>query len=123
MDGIHPEVAMPIATYESRAKDAGAANGLDGFNFTTFDFTSPASWEALGKAWEVTNGVAPTQEMLMQFVMMSSMGMGMTMGAAPGVGDFEMGQQPNQWEGAQDSEGWNAGGTEWNDGGVVACRR
>jgi len=111
MNGAQPEVVMPIATYESRARDAGATKGLDSFDFTTFDFTSPASWEALGKAWEVTNGVAPTQETLMQFVMVSSMGMGMGMG---GLGV----ESQNQWDGAQGSEGWNAGGAGWNDGGV-----
>ena len=115
-NGPHSETAMPIATYESRARDTGTAKGLDSFDFTTFDFTSPASWEALGKAWEVTNGVSPTQEMLMQFVMMSSMSMGMGMGA----GDLGMGQQPNQWEGAQGSEDCNAEGMDWTDGGVGA---
>ena len=110
-----PEVAMPIATYESRSRDAGATKGLDSFDFTTFDFTSPASWEALGKAWEVTNGVTPTQEVLMQFVMMSGMGMGMSMGMG---GGFGVEQPQNQWDGVQGSEGWNAGGAGWSDGGV-----
>ena len=105
---------MPIATYESRAKDTGLAKGLDGFDFTTFDFTSPTSWESLGKAWEVTNGVTPTQEMLMQFVMMTSMNMGMGVGA----GSFGAEQQTNQWEGAQSSGSWNAEGPEWNGGGI-----
>ena len=52
----------------------------------------------------------------MQFVMMSSMSMGMGMGA----GDLGMGQQPNQWEGAQGSEDCNAEGMDWTDGGVGA---
>jgi len=110
------EVAMPIATYESRSRDAGATKGLDSFDFTTFDFTSPGSWEALGKAWEVTNGVTPTQEVLMQFVMMSGMGMGMGMG----MGGFGMEQQQpqGQWDETQGSEGWNAGGPGWSDGVV-----
>lgn len=108
---------MPIATYESRERDTGTTKGLDSFDLTTFDFTSPASWEALGKAWEVTNGVVPTQETLMQFMMMSSMSMGMGMGA--GAGGFEAGQQPNQWEGAQGSEGWHAEESmEWTDSGI-----
>lgn len=107
---------MPIATYESRERDTGTAKGLGNFDLTTFDFTSPTSWEALGKAWEVTNGVTPTQEMLMQFVMMSSMSMGMSMDA--GGGGFGVGQQPNQWEGTQGSEGWDAvEGMEWSGGG------
>lgn len=43
--------------------------GMEKFNPATFDFTSPASWEALGKMWQVTNGYLPTTEELMQFVM------------------------------------------------------
>jgi len=115
MNAAQPEVAMPIATYESRSRDAGATKGLESFDFTTFNFTSPASWEALGKAWEATNGVTPTQEVLMQFVMMSGMGMGMGMGVG---GGFGMEQPQNEWDGAQGSEGWNAGGAGWSDGGV-----
>jgi protein NRD1 len=109
---------MPIATYESRARETGTIKGLDSFDFTTFDFTSPASWEALGKAWEATNGVSPTQEMLMQFVMMSSMSMGMGMGA----GGLGVGPQVNdQSEGTQGAQGpgdWTAEGMEWSDGGI-----
>lgn len=105
---------MPIATYESRAKDASTTKGLESFDFTAFDFTSPTSWEALGKAWEATNGVVPTQEMLMQFVMMMSMSMGTGMGV--GTGGLGMGQPDGQWNGAQGSGGWNVGGAEWSDG-------
>jgi len=112
---------MPIATYESRAGDAGTTKGLDSFDFTTFDFTSPTSWEALGKAWEVTNGVTPTQEVLMQFVMVASMGMGVGMGVGNGTDGFGMEQPQGQWEGAQGSGGLDPEGMEWNDGeaGVV----
>ena len=106
-----PETAMPIATYESRAGDTSATKGLESFDFTAFDFTSPASWEALGKAWEVTNGVTPTQEVLMQFMMMLSMGMG------PGVGGFEAGQPQDQY-GTQGSGGWSTGEMGWSDGGA-----
>ena len=111
---------MPIATYESRSRDAGTTKGLGSFDFTTFDFTSSASWEALGKAWEVTNGVTPTQEVLMQFVMMSGMGMGMgmRMGMGIGVGGFGLEQPQSQWDGTQSSEGLNAGGAGWSNGGV-----
>lgn len=115
-NGAQPEAPMPIETYESRSGETVATKGPGGFDLTTFDFTSPASWEALGKAWEATNGVTPTQEMLMQFVMMSSMGMGMGMGI--GMGGFGVEQPQNQWEGAQGSEGWSAGGPVWNDGDV-----
>ena len=55
----------------------------------------------------------------MQLVMMSSIGMGMGMGM--GAGGFGMGQQPDQWEGAQGSEGWNTGEAGWNAGGTGAA--
>ncbi|KAF5338407.1 hypothetical protein D9611_012490 [Ephemerocybe angulata] len=42
--------------------------GLDKFDFSTFDMTSPTSWEALGKMWQVTYGIMPAGEQLMQFV-------------------------------------------------------
>lgn len=43
--------------------------GMESFNLAMFDYTSPASWEALGKMWQVTNGYLPSTEQLMQFVM------------------------------------------------------
>jgi len=46
---------------------------------------------------------------------MSGMGMGMGMGT---MGGFGVEQPPNQRDGAQGSEGWNAGGTGWTDEGV-----
>ena len=42
--------------------------GIDSFDLSTFDYTSPASWEALGKMWQVTYGYLPSTEQLMQFV-------------------------------------------------------
>jgi protein NRD1 len=42
--------------------------GMDNFDLSTFDYTSPASWEALGKMWQVTNGYLPSTEQLIQFV-------------------------------------------------------
>src|SRR5207244_3443005 len=44
------------------------SSGLENFNPTTFDFTSPASWEALGKMWQITHGYIPATEELAQFV-------------------------------------------------------
>jgi len=44
----------------------------DDIDITTFDPTSPASWEALGKMWEGMNGYTPSTEELMQFMMMST---------------------------------------------------
>ena len=42
--------------------------GMDSFDLSTFDYTSPTSWEALGKRWQVTNGYLPSTEQLIQFV-------------------------------------------------------
>jgi len=39
---------------------------------STFDPTSPASWEALGKMWEATHGYTPSTEELMQFMIMGA---------------------------------------------------
>ncbi|KAG9019100.1 hypothetical protein FRB90_006414 [Tulasnella sp. 427] len=48
--------------------------GLQGYDFTTFDPMNPTSWSSLGKAWEVSYGKPPTQEELMLFVMSGGMG-------------------------------------------------
>ncbi|KAH9479400.1 Protein NRD1 [Psilocybe cubensis] len=59
------------------ASDASKSNakdlGMDHFNYSTFDYTSPSSWEALGKMWQVTHGYLPSTEELMQFVMSTGM--------------------------------------------------
>jgi protein NRD1 len=49
--------------------------GLQSFDYSTFDPTSPSSWETLGKAWAATNGRSPSQEELMMFVMEFTIGM------------------------------------------------
>ncbi|KIL69293.1 hypothetical protein M378DRAFT_21478 [Amanita muscaria Koide BX008] len=43
--------------------------GLDSYDPTSFNPTSPSSWELLGKMWQVTYGEMPTTEQLMQYVM------------------------------------------------------
>ena len=48
--------------------------GMDSFDLSTFDYTSPTSWEALGKMWQVTNGYLPSTEQLIQFVISSGTG-------------------------------------------------
>jgi len=66
-------------TVEAQSSTASQyTNGIDQFNVAMFDFTSPAAWEALGKMWEVSYGVVPTTEQLMQFVMTA--GFGVTQG-------------------------------------------
>ncbi|KAI0061028.1 hypothetical protein BV25DRAFT_1900770 [Artomyces pyxidatus] len=47
---------------------------LDAFDRSTFDFTSPAAWEALGQAWSNTHGYAPSQEELMAFIVAGEAG-------------------------------------------------
>jgi protein NRD1 len=65
----------PSATWSSSpqvpdgfASSTSPSAQLDNFDATTFDFTSPSSWEALGKMWEAGYGYSPSQEALMQFV-------------------------------------------------------
>ncbi|KAF7308880.1 CID domain-containing protein [Mycena kentingensis (nom. inval.)] len=48
---------------------SGGGGGLEGFDLATFDFTSPDSWDALGKAWQASVGAPPSMEELMQYVM------------------------------------------------------
>ncbi|KAG5638136.1 hypothetical protein H0H81_001655 [Sphagnurus paluster] len=43
-------------------------SGLESFNATTFDFTSPKAWESLGNMWQDAHGYLPSAEELMQFV-------------------------------------------------------
>ena len=77
-----------IQTFQSPDHDApstngstnsGSSGGMETFDPATFDFTSPASWEALGKKWQVTHAYVPSTEELMAFVMMG----GQTNGMAP----------------------------------------
>jgi len=53
----------------------GGDLSLESFDYSTFDPMSPASWEALGRAWAVTNGRQPSQEELMMFVMEATVSM------------------------------------------------
>lgn len=65
-------VVSPNAISSSPPSDVNSQQqegGMDQFNLATFDFTSPVSWEALGKMWQITYGYLPTTEQLMQFVM------------------------------------------------------
>ncbi|KAG2092308.1 uncharacterized protein F5147DRAFT_822544 [Suillus discolor] len=69
-----PSVAASTSTQKVETRKPSSAPalqqpGLDQFDITTFDFTAPSSWEALGKMWHSTYGDTPTQEELMQFIM------------------------------------------------------
>ncbi|KAJ6619887.1 hypothetical protein B0H10DRAFT_1127575 [Mycena sp. CBHHK59/15] len=90
------------ANTSSRAPDAAVISnkipspqGLENFSLATFDFTAPASWEALGKMWQVTHGQMPTTEQLMEFVMSG--------GVQAGVVASQ--QQPQE----QEQPDWNSG--------------
>lgn len=66
---------QPIATYVSRDVTApNTGGGLPNFDLSKFEFSSPASWEALGTAWNMSNGYFPSQEELMKFVMSAMAG-------------------------------------------------
>lgn len=80
--------------------------------------TAPSSWDALGRAWNVTNGYAPSQEQLWQYVQMCSAGMN---GAAYSMGgQYDM-QQGAQWgmqeQGWGHGEGWRGRGRGRGRGG------
>jgi protein NRD1 len=62
-------VATPNASHSEPSHKAQAATNQ--FDMSTFDFSSPASWEALAKTWQMSQGYMPSQEELMQYVMMS----------------------------------------------------
>ncbi|TFY66734.1 hypothetical protein EVG20_g4347 [Dentipellis fragilis] len=81
--------------------DAGP-KGLASFDFATFDFTAPASWEALGTAWQETYGYAPGQQELMEFVANG----GMAAVAATVNQPVAPVQQANSWSGP----GWRGRG-------------
>lgn len=113
----------PAANTSSQINSAPAADktpsqpGLDKFDMSTFDFTAPSSWEALGKMWQVTYGYLPSQEELMQLVMSGGLiagaaAAGMIPGQYPGAG---MGQQ-----GWQQFGGLGAGASNQGAGGPAA---
>ncbi|KAH9967246.1 hypothetical protein BC827DRAFT_1172499 [Russula dissimulans] len=68
------QVASATSGSNALPQDSGDV-GLESFDYSTFDPTSPASWEALGRAWAATNGRHPSQEELMMFVMEVTVGM------------------------------------------------
>ena len=98
--GGAPPPSRPIPTFESSAESASApptsssssynssippqntipnpqlnprllnAPYLNEFDFSICDFSTPPSWEALAASFEKTNGYVPSQEELMQIVMM-----------------------------------------------------
>ena len=75
---LDPKSVSPLTTASTASNKPSASLvsntvpytglGMDNFDLSTFDYTSPASWEALGKMWQVTYGYLPSTEQLIQFV-------------------------------------------------------
>ena len=63
--------------------------GLESFDPTSFDLTSPSSWEQLGKLWQVTYGELPTTEQLMQY---------MVTGQVPSASHASPDMQESSWD-------------------------
>ncbi|KAF9223989.1 hypothetical protein BS17DRAFT_766664 [Gyrodon lividus] len=109
-----PSVAASTSAQSTETHTPSSATsqqqlGLDQFDITTFDATTPSSWEALGNMWQTTYGCTPSQEELMHFVIAGSMVAGATNGAFGGV-------QGGQWQevgwdgqGPMGSGGWRGG--------------
>jgi len=57
-----------ISSESSATKAPPGTSGMEAFDPSSFDYTSPSSWEALGKMWQVTHGHLPSTAELMQFV-------------------------------------------------------
>ena len=104
-----PTTSTNLPTGNESSAPKSKSGGLETFNFSLFNPTDPASWKALGDAFEVTNGYLPSQEELMQVIMaqMMSMGMGMDSGFM-GV--------PNQSSAESSQEYGSASYSSWNDG-------
>ncbi|KAG6888295.1 hypothetical protein C0992_008937 [Termitomyces sp. T32_za158] len=83
---------------------ASTQPGLESFDPMTFDFTSPASWEALGKMWHVTKGYLPSTEELSQFVFTS------------GQAAFAPMVQTQKWQDTPNSKTRRGGGGGYNRG-------
>lgn len=118
-----PSVAASTSTQKVEPRKPSSAPalqqpGLDHFDITTFDFTAPSSWEALGKMWHSTYGDTPSQEELMQFVMT-----GGVVAFAGQTNAVQAGQwQDPSWGGqsaAGSGRGWQ-GGRGRGRGGLMA---
>lgn len=92
-------VPTPNASHSENAQLA--QTGADQFDMSAFDFTSPASWEALAKTWQISQGYIPTQEQMFQYVM--SMTTGMLGAPMPAGGAY--GPQFNQTGTASSQDG------------------
>ncbi|EMD39296.1 hypothetical protein CERSUDRAFT_82032 [Gelatoporia subvermispora B] len=94
---------IPVITSASETTSAPIAPpvGLDTFDMSNFNPSTPASWVALGNAWAVTNGYMPSEPELMQFAFTAGL-----MGPLPVTSQFGT-QQAAQWP-VQDHSWGNA---------------
>jgi protein NRD1 len=103
--------ASTLTTQISPDELSSKSGGLDAFDFASFNPMLPASWVALGKAFEVSNGYTPSQEELM---MMISGGM-MAFAQMQGVGGMGgTGMNGMQTEQGMNGGQWGDSGQEWN---------
>jgi hypothetical protein len=69
---VSPATARPAPVMGTRrvvgSGGSGSEGGLDSYDLSNFDTTSPEAWKRLSEAFVVTHARAPTQEELMSFV-------------------------------------------------------
>jgi len=78
----------------------GSHKGLESFDVSTFDPSSPVSWEALGNAWAVTHGYLPSEAELMEFMIPGSI-----TGGAAAVAIQDTSQRAAPWP--EKNDNWN----------------
>ncbi|KAF8159482.1 hypothetical protein B0H34DRAFT_406112 [Crassisporium funariophilum] len=120
-----PKSVSPLVTANTSSNKTSAALvtntvssrlGMESFDLATFDYTSPASWEALGKLWQVTHGYLPSTEQLMQFVVSCGTGQMNSQNIELSNGDtFQSHPQSNQTRG----RGRGRGGFQRGRGGMT----
>ncbi len=106
---VTPQMGSATGGSSSEAlhQDTAGEAGLESFDYSSFDPTSPSSWETLGKAWAATNGRQPLQEELMMFVMEFTVSMAnqvLPSGPATQVNQWATGQG-QRWTGDPSSRG------------------
>ena len=106
IQSISSDVGVAKPTADAGPSQGGTAGGgLEAFDWTTFNYTSAASWESLGEAWKVSHGYSPSQEELMQYFMMISSSMGAAYNQQPQPGQ-QWGGQPHQQQQQHQQQNW-----------------
>jgi len=106
---------IPSATLDSNSNISEL--GLESFNPATFDYTSPTSWVALGKLWQVTHGCLPSQEQLVQFIVSYDTGQQMAPTFQPSNQSFNQQNYTPSFRGRGRGRGLSqAGGSGYGNG-------